>query len=203
MPSGWKCDLLFKNKIKELISKYGNDHAKIVKEIVGMCGVSESQAQCNLKAIKQLLDIEKTRDITGISQETFVKKLTPSILLEVAKTPEDKQQEVLKKIDSGELKTVKDVKEFRETGKIIQKKKKDEEVQKVRLETLQTDLERYSNRPILETTISNISKKLSELIAEANKENCTVIASRLFEISGQVQVFLKELKEIKQIKVVK
>ena len=73
MPSGWKCDLLFKNKIKELIDKYGNDHAKIVKEIMAICGVGEKQAQVNLKAIKQLVDIEKRCDITP-SKETILKK---------------------------------------------------------------------------------------------------------------------------------
>ena len=108
MPSGWKCDLLFKNKIKELIDKYGNDHAKIVKEIMAICGVGEKQAQVNLKAIKQLVDIEKRCDITP-SKETILKKLTPSVLLEVARTPQNKQQEALQKIDNGELKTVKDM----------------------------------------------------------------------------------------------
>ena len=108
MPSGWKCDLLFKNKIKELIDKYGNDHTKIVKEIMAICGVSENQARSNLQAINELIKIEKTPDIR-CSNETIVKKLTPSILLEVARIPENKQQEALQKIDNGELKTVKDM----------------------------------------------------------------------------------------------
>jgi hypothetical protein len=116
MPSGWKCDLLFKNKIKELIDKYGNDHTKIVKEIMAICGVGEKQAQVNLKAIKQLVDIEKRCDITP-SKETILKKLTPSVLLEVARTPQNKQQEALQKIDNGELKTVKDIQQFRKEWK--------------------------------------------------------------------------------------
>ena len=116
MPSGWKCDLLFKNKIKELIDKYGNDHTKIVKEIMAICGVSENQARSNLQAINELIKIEKTPDIR-CSNETIVKKLTPSILLEVARIPENKQQEALQKIDNGELKTVKDIQQFRKEWK--------------------------------------------------------------------------------------
>lgn len=116
MPSGWKCDLLFKNKIKELITKYGDDHAKIVKEIMGMCGVGEAQAQHNLQAIKMELKILQKPNLNLVSQETLVKKLTPTMLLEVSKFAEDKQQEVLEKINNGELNTVKDVKIFRESG---------------------------------------------------------------------------------------
>ena len=75
-----------------------------------MCSEHHEQitAQVNLKAIKQLVDIEKRCDITP-SKETILKKLTPSVLLEVARTPQNKQQEALQKIDNGELKTVKDM----------------------------------------------------------------------------------------------
>jgi ABC-type taurine transport system substrate-binding protein len=116
MPSGWKCDLLFKNKIKELIDKYGNDHAKIVKEIMAICGVKERQAEQNYSAIKQLIEIEKPQ-LNAVSKETLVKKLSPTILLEVARTPQNKQQEALQKIDNGELKTVKDIQQFRKEWK--------------------------------------------------------------------------------------
>lgn len=122
MPSGWKCDLLFKNKIKELIDKHNTkergEYTKLVKEVMGMCGVSERQARSNIKSIQMLMKIEsnKTEDFFPISQETIIKKLNPHILLEIAKTPEDKQQEVVKKIEEGEIKTGKDVKQFRETG---------------------------------------------------------------------------------------
>jgi hypothetical protein len=116
MPSGWKCDLLFKNKIKELIDKYGNDHTKIVKEIMAICGVKERQAEQNYSAIKQLIEIEKPQ-LNAVSKETLVKKLSPTILLEVARTPQNKQQEALQKIDNGELKTVKDIQQFRKEWK--------------------------------------------------------------------------------------
>ena len=119
MPSGWKCDLLFKNKIKELIDKYGNDHTKIVKEIMAICGVKERQAEQNYSAIKQLIEIEKPQ-LNAVSKETLVKKLSPTILLEVARTPQNKQQEALQKIDNGELKTVKDIQQFRKEYEAFQ-----------------------------------------------------------------------------------
>jgi len=83
-----------------------------------MCSEHHEQitAQVNLKAIKQLVDIEKRCDITP-SKETILKKLTPSVLLEVARIPENKQQEALQKIDNGELKTVKDIQQFRKEWK--------------------------------------------------------------------------------------
>ena len=75
---------------------------------MAICGVKERQAEQNYSAIKQLIEIEKPQ-LNAVSKETLVKKLSPTILLEVARTPQNKQQEALQKIDNGELKTVKDM----------------------------------------------------------------------------------------------
>ena len=56
--SGWKCDLVFINKMKELISKY--EGKELINQVQAMCGASERTAYENVQAVKELTHIENT-----------------------------------------------------------------------------------------------------------------------------------------------
>ena len=70
-PSGWKCDLLFIEKMKDLISKYKGK--ELIKQVQAMCGIKEKQAYQDIQAVKELLNIP----INWHGKENLVKKLKP------------------------------------------------------------------------------------------------------------------------------
>ena len=104
MPSGWKCDLVFRKKIEEIIAKYKPEqHAEIVKEIMNMCGVEENTARVNYEAIREIRDLNHV-----LSKETLL-KITPTMALHISRIPEEIKLNILKRIDNGELETIQQV----------------------------------------------------------------------------------------------
>ena len=107
MPSGWKCDLLFIEKMKDLISKY--EGRELIKQVQAMCGIEENEAYKNIQAVKELDNIVNIYN----GHENLVKKLKPAILQEIARATEEQKPQILDKLAKDELKTVEDVKSFR------------------------------------------------------------------------------------------
>lgn len=117
MPSGWKCDLLAIEKIKEAIRKYqkkkGIYNPELTKAVQRICGYSEGQARNNIQAVEELLKIENSRINSHISKETILKKLKPTMLLEISKAEPKKKEKILKGLEDGTIKTIKDAKAVR------------------------------------------------------------------------------------------
>jgi hypothetical protein len=196
MPYGIKCDRLFMEKIQELMNRHKAENDKeLVKMIQKMCGGTIKQAYENLQAVREYLNIKTNiHDVVNVED-----KLKPSILVEISKATQEQKPQILKKLENGELKTVRDIRNYR-LGKIEEvKKAENEKVEKIAITTLQDELKKFSKRTILEDFIRDTNNKLTQLFEDAKSENCTIITARLFKIQGDIECFSKELDEIKKL----
>jgi len=64
LPSGWKCDLVFINKVKELIKNY--EGKELIKQVQAMCGIDNATAYGNIQAVMELNNIENRGYILDI-----------------------------------------------------------------------------------------------------------------------------------------
>ena len=104
MPSGWKCDLVFRKKIEEIIAKYKPEqHAKMVKEVMALCGTNEVQARANIQSMEEI------RRLNVVLSKNTMLKITPTMALVISRIPEEIKLNILKRIDNGELETIQQV----------------------------------------------------------------------------------------------
>ena len=80
LPSGWKCDLVFINKMKELITKY--EGKELIRQVRDMCGVSEKEALNNISAAKELKSLETEINFQKLPNKAKI--LKPALLMEIA-----------------------------------------------------------------------------------------------------------------------
>jgi len=95
--------------MKELINKY--EGKELIRQVRGMCGVSEKEALNDISAAKELKSLET--DINFQKLQNKAKILKPTLLMEIAKCKPEQKSEILEKIAKEELTSVNDVKNFR------------------------------------------------------------------------------------------